>query len=261
MNNPIHVLIIEDSENDKDLILLELKRGGFNPKYLCVQTAEELNKALKKQEWDIILSDYSLPVFDGIEALRIVKDSGLETPFILISGTVGEDVAVSAMHSGAEDYIMKGNLRRLVPAIIRELREAEVRRERRNANEALKQSEIKFKKLFNDDLTGNFIVSTDGTILLANPSLAKIFGFNSVDELMEVNFKNFYKNQDDRDAFLDLLKEKKQISLYEAEHIRSDGKTISVIKNVTGEFDQKGNLIGMRGYLIDNTEQKKQKAI
>lgn len=257
MSKPVQILLIEDSEDDKDLLLYEIKKGGINAKYLCIQTAEELKKALDQQDWDIILSDYSMPTFDGLTALRMLKDKGLETPFILISGTVGEDLAVEAMKAGAEDYIMKDNLRRLVPAMYRELRDAEVRKERRKAITALKQSEEKFKKFFNDDLTGNFITSVDGTILLANPALARIFGFDSVEDIMKVNFKEFYLNPDERADFLELVSQKKQLSLFEAQHIKQDGTIISVIKNVIGVFDTKGKLIGMKGYLFDNTEQKR----
>jgi hypothetical protein len=257
MSKPVQILLIEDSEDDKDLLLYEIKKGGINAKYLCIQTAEELKKALDQQDWDIILSDYSMPTFDGLTALRMLKDKGLETPFILISGTVGEDLAVEAMKAGAEDYIMKDNLRRLVPAMYRELRDAEVRKERRKAITALKQSEEKFKKFFNDDLTGNFITSVDGTILLANPALARIFGYESVADLMKVNFKEFYLNPDERADFLELISQKKQLSLYETQHIKQDGTIISVIKNVIGVFDTKGKLIGMKGYLFDNTEQKR----
>src|ERR1035437_9680651 len=129
VKTPIRVLIIEDSENDKELVLNELRHGGYNPEYICVETREALNNALNKQSWDIILSDYAMPEFDGLSALRIVKEKGLYIPFILISGTIGEDVAVTAMKSGAQDYIMKGNLKRLIPAVTRELKEAEIRQQ------------------------------------------------------------------------------------------------------------------------------------
>ena len=128
MKSPIRVLIIEDSEDDKELILLELKRGGYNPEYLHVQSREAFDCALVEQDWDIILSDYSMPNFDGLSALTTVKEKEFDIPFILISGTIGEDVAVAAMKRGAQDYIMKNNLSRLIPAIDRELKEAEIRR-------------------------------------------------------------------------------------------------------------------------------------
>jgi len=139
MKIPIRVLIIEDSEDDKELMLDELRQGGYNPEYLRVDTSEALIGALDKQIWDIILSDYSMPDFDGLMALQIVKKRGLDIPFIIISGTIGEDVAVTAMKSGVHDYILKGNLKRLVPAVERELKDAEVRRQRQKAEVALKK--------------------------------------------------------------------------------------------------------------------------
>jgi len=126
MKIPICVLIIEDSEDDKELLLRELRQGGYDPQSLCVSTRETLTSALDKQTWDIILSDYSMPDFDGLSALKIVKGREPDIPFIMISGTIGEDVAVDAMKSGAQDYLMKGNLKRLVPAVVRELKDSEV---------------------------------------------------------------------------------------------------------------------------------------
>ena len=137
MKIPIRVLIIEDSEDDKELMLLELRREGYNPDSLCVDTSEALIRALKDHTWDIILSDYSMPDFDGLSALQIVKESGIDIPFIIISGTIGEDLAVMAMKSGAHDYMMKGSLKRLVPAVDRELKEAEERRKRKQSEEEL----------------------------------------------------------------------------------------------------------------------------
>ena len=122
MKLKIRILMIEDSEADKELILLELRRGGYEPDYECVETSAAMRKALTERQWDIILSDYAMPHFDGLSALRILQTDGIDIPFIIISGTIGEDVAVTVMKAGAHDYIMKDNLRRLIPAIERELK-------------------------------------------------------------------------------------------------------------------------------------------
>ncbi|RJX28646.1 MAG: hybrid sensor histidine kinase/response regulator [Desulfurivibrio sp.] len=140
MATPLRVLIVEDSENDAILMIRELHRGGYEPRALRVETAEAMQEALAAGEWDIIISDYVLPRFSGLAALHILKQSGRDLPFIVISGNIGEDIAVGAMKAGAHDYILKGNLTRLVPAVDRELREAVVRRERRQAQEALQRS-------------------------------------------------------------------------------------------------------------------------
>jgi diguanylate cyclase len=138
MSKPLRVLIVEDSENDALLLLRGLSRGGFEPQFERVETPEAMAAALSAQPWDIIVSDYSMPHFSGLAALWVLKQSGLDLPFILVSGTIGEDVAVEAMKAGAHDYVMKGNLQRLSSAIERELREAEVRKERKQTEGWLK---------------------------------------------------------------------------------------------------------------------------
>jgi len=138
MSKRLRVLMVEDSENDALLLLRGLSRGGFEPEFERVETSKAMAAALTARPWDIIISDYSMPHFSGLAALRVLKQSGLNLPFILVSGTIGEDVAVEAMKAGAHDYVMKSNLQRLTTAIERELREVEVRRERNQAEEWLK---------------------------------------------------------------------------------------------------------------------------
>ena len=135
MSKPLRVLIIEDSENDTLLIVRELEKGGFKPEYRRVETAEGMKGALAEENWDAIISDYKMPHFSGIKALEILNESKLDIPFILVSGTIGEELAVEAMKAGAADYVMKDNLPRLVPAIGRELGDLEVRRARRRSEE------------------------------------------------------------------------------------------------------------------------------
>jgi len=140
MTKPLNILIVEDSEDDALLLLRELKKGGYAPVSERVETAAAMKAAFDKGKWEIVISDYVLPGFSGLAALSILKESGRDLPFIVVSGNIGEDVAVGAMKAGAHDYIIKGNLTRLVPAVERELREAEVRREKSRAEEALKRS-------------------------------------------------------------------------------------------------------------------------
>ena len=134
---PLRLLLIEDSEDDALLLVRELRKGGFDPDFARVDTPQELDAALDGNTWDAVIADYNLPAFTGLDALQIIQAKGLDLPFILVSGVIGEEKAVEAMKAGAHDYIMKGNFVRLVPALERELRDAEVRRERRQAVEAL----------------------------------------------------------------------------------------------------------------------------
>ena len=120
MSKPVKILVVEDSEDDAKLALRVLRRGGFDPTYRRVQTAAELDTALAQERWDAVISDFKMPGFTGMDALGIFRAAGLDIPFILISGTIGEATAVDAMKAGASDYVMKESLARLAPALERE---------------------------------------------------------------------------------------------------------------------------------------------
>ncbi len=130
MGTPLRLLIVEDSEDDAALLLRELRRGGYDVTHERVDTRAAMIAALENQKWDLVISDHSMPHFTGIDALHILRSEGSRIPFIFVSGTIGEETAVSALKDGAQDYLMKTNLKRLVPAIQRELREAEQRQEK-----------------------------------------------------------------------------------------------------------------------------------
>jgi diguanylate cyclase (GGDEF)-like protein len=135
MGIPLRLLLVEDSEEDALLVVHELRRHGYELIYERVETHAATNAALEKEGWDLIISDYSMPQFNGLDALALVQKKALDIPFIIISGTIGEEIAVQAMKAGAHDYLIKGNLARLIPAIERELRETKIRQERRQAQE------------------------------------------------------------------------------------------------------------------------------
>ncbi len=132
---PLKLLIIEDNEDDAALVTRALTRAGYEVFALRVETADALRHALETSSWDLAIADHTMPRFSGTKALAMIRDHGIDLPFIFVSGTIGEEAAVAAMKEGAHDYIVKGNLARLAPAVARELREATVRRERTRANE------------------------------------------------------------------------------------------------------------------------------
>ncbi len=138
MGKSLRVLIVEDSEDDARLILRELERGGYDPISKRVETREAMNSALKEGTWDIIIADYTLPHFSAPAALKVLHENGLDLPFIVVTGTVGEETAVEVMKAGAHDYLMKNNMKRLVAAVERELREADIRQQHRRADDVLK---------------------------------------------------------------------------------------------------------------------------
>ena len=136
-SSELRLLIVEDSVDDADLLLLELKREGFSvTQETRVETGEGMKRALEEKEWDLIIADHKMPSFSAFQALDILKEHRVDIPFIILSGAIGENTAVEAMRAGAHDYILKGNLARLVPAINRELREADQRNRRRRAEQA-----------------------------------------------------------------------------------------------------------------------------
>ena len=137
----LQVLVVEDNESDSHLAVRELQRAGYEVTHLRVDTEPSLRTALNTCTWDIVISDYNMPGFKGTEALALVRDTHRELPFIFVSGSIGEETAVAAMRAGANDYVMKGNLNRLAPAIERELREARLRSERHGLEEQLRQAQ------------------------------------------------------------------------------------------------------------------------
>jgi two-component system cell cycle sensor histidine kinase/response regulator CckA len=139
MATPLRALLVEDSENDALLLIRELRRGGYDVSHRRVDSAAAMHAALDGGKWDIVISDYSMPGFSGTEALALLRKRNADTPFIFVSGTIGEEMAVSALKSGAQDYLLKGNLARLQSAVERTLDEAEGRRERRRLETQVNQ--------------------------------------------------------------------------------------------------------------------------
>jgi len=147
MSEEFRVLVAEDSEDDALLILRELQRVGYETTHQRVDTPEKLIAALDSQEWDAIIADYFMPQFSGLAALQIYTARDLDIPFIVVSGKAGEETAVEVMRAGAHDYILKDNLTRLVPAIERELREAQIRKERRKAAQEIVEYQERLRSL------------------------------------------------------------------------------------------------------------------
>jgi len=141
MQLPLRALLIEDSEDDALLLVRHLARGGYDVQWDRIDTEEQVESAAETNHWDLVICDYSMPGFNGLEALKRFRSRGSDTPFIFVSGTIGEDAAVTALRQGAQDYVMKDNLSRLVPAVNRELQDARDRRERRNLEKQVRQLE------------------------------------------------------------------------------------------------------------------------
>lgn len=178
---PLRVLLIEDSEDDARLVLRALTQAGYQPDHLRVQTAESLKQALRAREWDVALSDYIMPEFSGSAALEVLKQSGLDLPFIVVSGAIGEDTAVALMKAGAHDYVMKDKLSRLAPAVAREIDEALSRRERRRAELALRESEERYRTLAETARDYIYMIGPDARVEYVNSTAAAELGHKPAD--------------------------------------------------------------------------------
>ena len=172
----LRILVVEDSEDDAALLLRLLRRSGYEPQAVRVERPEEMSRLLEERSWDLIVADYSLPHFSALRALDLLNEKGLDIPFIILSGTIGEETAVEAMKAGAHDYIMKGSSARLLPAIDRELREAQERATRRRAEEALRQNERRFRSLIEHSSDVTMVIDVDGKVLYESPSIERLFG-------------------------------------------------------------------------------------
>lgn len=183
MATPLRVLIVEDSEDDTELLVRELRRGGFEPDYRQVANEDDLQAALE-QRWDVVLCDYTMPGFSGTRALMIMREHGKDIPFIFVSGTIGEDVAVAAMRAGARDYLIKSDLKRLTPAIAREMRETEIRWAHERAEADRRVAESRFREVL--AVAPDAIVAADRrqNIKIFNRSAETLFGYLA-DEVLD----------------------------------------------------------------------------
>jgi PAS domain S-box-containing protein len=183
MKTPLRVLIVEDSEFDAQVIVSLLRKGGYDVTFQRVEEAEAMRQSLATGQWQLILADYNLPAFNAPAALEVLKESGRDLPFLIVSGGIGEDIAVACMKAGAHDYLMKGNLHRLAPAVERELREAANRASQREARRASLESELRYRLLWETCPDAVLLMDTDGHIEFANPAVRDVFGF-APDELV-----------------------------------------------------------------------------
>ena len=171
---PTRLLLVEDDENDAILILASLRHGGLQISHRRVWGKAELQEALAQESWSAVLCDYNLPQFDGLAALKLVRAHDADIPFIIVSGAIGEETAVAAMRSGAQDFVMKQSLGRLGAVLVRELSEAEIRRAARLASSQLQAKEALLDSIVTTAADGIAVVNTAGLIEFANPALATL---------------------------------------------------------------------------------------
>ncbi|MGI4831001.1 MAG: ATP-binding protein [Janthinobacterium lividum] len=188
---PMRVLIIEDYEEDALLLRRHLSRAGYDVDARRVETAEQLLDALADpRPWDLVIADYTLPSFGARDALALIQQSGIDLPFIIVSGTIDEVSAVNAMRAGAHDYVLKGHLERLLPAIERELADAERRQQRLHTEAELRLAQQRFSATFNQAAVGMAHTTITGQVLISNQRLASMLE-SSHERLHALRFDDF----------------------------------------------------------------------
>ncbi|MHA2353364.1 MAG: response regulator [Candidatus Thorarchaeota archaeon] len=246
VSEEVRILLIEDSEDDALLIERILKKGGLAPALERVSNADEMNRALKNQTWDAVLCDYMMPEFSIKDAMKEIELRGLDLPFIIVSGTISDEVAVEMMQAGAHDYLTKNNLSRLVPAIEREIGEAEQRKKRRVAEQALRDSERKHRMLVESLTDIVFVLEPDGEVsefysqvgFIPGVSPGKYIGRKLSDLLPSVTVRKYLE------ITKDVLQSGKSRNFEHALDIVAMGKWFSI--NISPHEDGKRVVVVMR---------------
>jgi PAS domain S-box-containing protein len=257
---PLRVLVVDDSEDDALLLLRELQRNHYEPLWQRVDTAEALTAALAPDSWDLVLCDYVMPRFSGPAALRLVRERAPNLPVIIVSGQIGEEFTVAAMKAGAQDYVMKNNLARLVPAIERELREAEVRRAQERAEQELQRTQAYFYDLVEG--LNAIVWEADAKTLqftYVSRHAEAVLGYPVIQWLTEPDFWIAHLHPDDRAwavALCRMATSQGQDHDFEYRAIAADGRVVWLRDLVRVVVDGSGGPQRIRGVMTDVTERK-----
>lgn len=257
MEKTIRVLIIEDSEDDVLLIIRALKLGGCCPSYEQVEDADTMRKAIEAAPWDIILCDYQMPRFSGIDAIALLKEIGVDIPLIIVSGVIGEEMAAECMRLGAHDFFMKGNLTRLAFAVNRELKEAESRAKGREIEKQLRDSEDKFRYFYDHSVIGKSITFLNGK-MEANNAFNEMLGY-SVDEFKECKWQDI-THPDDVELSArvvdSLLSGEKDSERFNKRYLHRNGSIVWTDVCTTLRRDEDGKPLYLMASISDITERK-----
>ncbi len=265
MGTPLRVLIVEDSPDDVLLVVRELRRGGYEPTYERVETEEDLRRALESGAWDLVISDYNMPRFQATEALKLFKERGLDAPFVVVSGSVGEEIAVETMKAGASDYVMKDKLTRLSSAVARELREARARRLYREAMRRLEETETRYRSLVEQIPAVTYVqepIESDNpkAVTYMSPQYETMFGYPPEKEILDEEHWLRMLHPDDRDR---VLSEEERTDdtgePFEVEYrvVAGDGSVVWVRGQAVLVRDEDGHPLYWQGIQFDITDQKR----
>lgn len=262
MNPPLRILFLEDSPVDAELEERQLRKGGLRFQAQRATTREEFEKALEEFRPDVVLADYALPEYDGLSALRCVLERRHAVPFIFVSGTIGEEFAVEGLKKGATDYILKGQPARLCPAVERALQEAAERRERDRAQDALRESEKRFRRLIESVTDYIYTVQVRNGAAVSTvhgPSCVTVTGYESNEYDADPYLWYRMVHASDRErvkAWIDRLLAGESTAAMEHRIHRKDGAVRWVRHSLVPKYDETGSLCAYDGLIADVTERK-----
>lgn len=249
MSTLLRVLMVEDSEDDALLLIRTLKKSGYEPEIERVQTRKDMTLALANRPWDIVLCDYHLPGFSGTDAIALLMKMNLDIPLIVVSGAIGEETALDCIHRGASDYIMKGNLARLGLAVKRELEKREMRVRQKKDEEALRQSEEKFKTIANYTVDWESWFGPNGKYLWVNPAVERITGYSADEVLTMRDFISVIIAEEDRESFLKGFRDAltgTRGENFEFRYLHKNGAKLWLSVSWQPVFDAGGSFLGIR---------------
>jgi PAS domain S-box-containing protein len=256
-NDVVNILLVEDSAHDAELLWRELGREGRTVAHERVASKAGFLAALQSQSWDAVISDYVLPQFSGPEALRLLREAGADTPFIMISGIYGEEEAVATMKDGANDYVMKANLSRLAPALDRELRAAEDRRRRRRA-EGARQLLAAIVESSADAICGE---NLEDRIVSWNPAAERLFGYRAEEIVGQPGGLLVPESRREEMAgILAGVRRGETVAELETERLRKNGAVFPACVTVSPIRSQAGNVLGASSIVRDISRQKQAEA-
>lgn len=259
MKTPIRILHLEDSPRDAAMIRDRLEADGLVCEITWVDTQKRFEAALAGEAFDLILCDYSLPGYHGLSALKLARERQPNAQVIMVSGSLSPEDAVACLKHGATDYLFKQRLERLAPALIRAIEEAEEHRERKRAEEMLREAERKYRDIVENAVEGIFQTTSDGRYLTANPALARMFGYDSPEELMAAITDiehQLYVDPNRRAEFRRELETKNAVLNFESQVRRQDGRAIWISENAHAVRDGRGGIIRYEGMSQDVTVRK-----
>ena len=253
MSNPLRVLILEDRPEDAELMVLELKRAGFEPDWTRVDTEEDYLANLDLY-LDVILADFVVPQFDGLTALKLLQEQGLDIPFIVVTGSF-EELAIACMRQGAADYVVKDKLGRLGESVAQALGKKQLRKEKRRAEQAMREREALYRTLFDESRDAIIITNRYGRVIELNPAAEELFGYD-LDETQELAERDLHTDPEKADALLEAIKKNGSVRDFPVVLRSKSGWELNCLATWTIRGGADGAFLGRRGIIRDMSEKK-----